>query len=314
MKTKPVIPVFFASDKNYLPYLAVAFHSLAKNASDKNLYKVYVLTDSLDNDDLLKLKKHETENVTIELVDVNSKIESIKKELSVNIRDYYSISIFFRLFIPGLFPQYKKAIYLDCDIVLMDDIAKLYNTKIGNNYLCGVLDETVYTNPTFIKYVNEALDVPETKYINSGVLVMNLDKFRKYSIDKNFCHWLFSYNFGTVAPDQDYLNVLCKDSIVYVDRGWNQQPLGTKENPRDSLHLIHYNMFFKPWKYENTLYKDYFWNYAKDTEYYDYIKQQLAGYSDDKKLKDKQAAEGLLKYALELVDSGNTYKATVLKK
>lgn len=44
--------------------------------------------------------------------------------------NFFMMSIFYRLFIPELFPQYDKAIYSDSDTIVVDDIAKLYNTEL----------------------------------------------------------------------------------------------------------------------------------------------------------------------------------------
>ena len=246
MKQNKTVPVFFASDKNYLPYLTVAVKSLVNKTSENNNYNIYILTNDLTNEDIHEMKELEKSNVSINVVDVNPKIESIKSKVAL--RDYYSVSIYFRLFIPTLFPELDKAIYLDSDIVLNRDIADMFNEEIGNNYLGAVLDETVFTNKDFIYYVNEALDVTEKQYFNSGVLIMNLKKFRDNDIENDFYRWVNSYDFGTVAPDQDYLNCISKNKVKYLELGWNKMPLG-EVLPDEKLYLIHYNMFMNPWKY-----------------------------------------------------------------
>ena len=311
MKQNKTVPVFFASDKNYLPYLTVAVKSLVNKTSENNNYNIYILTNDLTNEDIHEMKELEKSNVSINVVDVNPKIESIKSKVAL--RDYYSVSIYFRLFIPTLFPELDKAIYLDSDIVLNRDIADMFNEEIGNNYLGAVLDETVYTNKDFIYYVNEALDVSEKQYFNSGVLIMNLKKFRDNDIENDFYRWVNSYDFGTVAPDQDYLNCISKNKVKYLELGWNKMPLG-EVLPDEKLYLIHYNMFFKPWKYENTMFDTYFWDIAKTTSFYDFIKNKQQSYTDAQKEQDQVAAQNLLKLAVNIANSNNNYKSVVLKK
>ena len=257
------------------------------------------------------MNQFKLENVTIDIVDVKPKIESIKNKVAL--RDYYSVSIYFRLFIPTLFPEYDKAIYLDSDIVLNRDIADMFNVEIGNNYLGAVLDETVFTNKDFIYYVNEALDVSEKQYFNSGVLIMNLKKFRDNDIENDFYNWVNSYNFGTVAPDQDYLNCISKNKVKYLELGWNKMPLG-QNLPDEKLYLIHYNMFFKPWKYENTMYGEYFWNIAKTTSFYNIIKNKQQAYTELQREQDRVAAQNLIKLAVNIANSNNNYKSVVLKR
>ena len=62
----------------------------------------------------------EKENVSICFYDVSKKLKKYGEKL--NLRDYYTVSIYFRLFIPDMFPNLKKAIYLDSDMVILDDI------------------------------------------------------------------------------------------------------------------------------------------------------------------------------------------------
>lgn len=313
MKSKKVVPVFFASDKNYVPYLTVAIKSLTNFTTDAHDYKLYILTHDLTEEDIAEIKSYEKSNVSVEIVDVSEKIETIKHKVAL--RDYYSVSIYFRLFIPSMFPQYDKAIYLDSDIVLNRDIADLYNVDIGFNYVGAILDETVFTNDTFIYYVNEALDVSEKQYFNSGVLSMNLKKFRDNKIEDDFYNWVNNYStkFGSVAPDQDYLNCICKNKVKYFPLGWNKMPLASTL-PDNELFLIHYNMFFKPWKYEKTMFEDYFWKYAKETSFYDLLKTQQLAYTEEKKKNDLLAIDNLMKIARNIADSGNNYKTLVLGK
>lgn len=306
-----VVPIFFASDCNYLPYLTVAIKSLIEKSSKQNEYRIYVLTNDITEKDFEYLKIFEQSNVKINRVDVNDKIESIKDKVAL--RDYYSVSIYFRLFIPSLFPQYKKAIYLDSDIVLNRDVADMFKTDLKDNYVAAVLDEVIWSSKDFTYYAINALDVSEKQYFNSGVLVMNLDKFRENKIEDDFYNWVNSYNFGTVAPDQDYLNCICKDKVVYLDKGWNKMPMGEKLDD-DKLCLIHYNMFMKPWKYKNTMFSEYFWKYAKQTKYYNELLHKQKNYSDEYKINDKNAYDNLVKMALDIANSDNTYKKIILKK
>ena len=76
-----------------------------------------------------KLAKYESKNVKIEFVDLNYYIQKIQDKLYT--RDYYTNTTYFRLFIPNLYPQYDKVIYLDGDTVVLGDISELYNIDMG---------------------------------------------------------------------------------------------------------------------------------------------------------------------------------------
>ena len=83
------IPIFFASDNNYAPYLAVAIKSLLSNASSDYFYKIHILTTNLDKDISEKLSKLATQNSSIQIISLKDEIEHIKHRFQL--RDYYSI-------------------------------------------------------------------------------------------------------------------------------------------------------------------------------------------------------------------------------
>ena len=109
------------------------------------------------------------------------------------------------------------------------------------------------------------MGVPYRQYFNSGVLVMNLDQFRLQGIRERFTYLLERYHFDTVCPDQDYLNALCFGQVLYLDNGWNKMSIDRNYNGIPAL--IHYNMFFKPWQYDDIAYGEIFWEYAERTAY-----------------------------------------------
>ena len=109
------IPLVFAVDDNYAPYLGVALKSILDRASREYFYRIFVLNTGISNRNIRKLKSYNTTVSSIEFVDVSKQLDSIGYKL--HLRDYYTNTIYYRFFIPALFPQYKKIIYLDCDII-----------------------------------------------------------------------------------------------------------------------------------------------------------------------------------------------------
>ena len=83
MKNKKIIPIFFSSDKNYVPYLTVAIKSLINHVNSDNIYMVYILSADLKNCDIQEIKHFEKDNVTISIVDVNEKIKDIKDKVAL---------------------------------------------------------------------------------------------------------------------------------------------------------------------------------------------------------------------------------------
>ena len=103
-KTTKEIPIFFAVDDGYSPFLAVAIQSLIDNASAEYTYLIKILNTDISEENKRKIGKYERENVDIEFVDLNYYIQKVKDKLYT--RDYYSKTTYFRLFLPNLYPQY----------------------------------------------------------------------------------------------------------------------------------------------------------------------------------------------------------------
>jgi lipopolysaccharide biosynthesis glycosyltransferase len=286
-----VIPVFFAVDDEYIPFLAVALQSLVDNSSSNYQYSIKILNTNISNGNKDKIKKYEKENVDIEFVDLNYYIGKVKDKLYT--RDYYSKTTYFRLFIPELYPQYTKAVYLDSDIIILSDIADLYNIDIENNLVAAAPDDVIQTYEVFQEYAEKVVGVADYKrYFNAGILLMNLDELRKFKFQEKFLYLLGTVKFS-VAQDQDYLNRLCKGRVKIIDNTWDRMPIGGDNIKREDLHLIHYNLAFKPWHFEDILYKEYFWEYAQKTEYFDKIQSIKNNYTEAEKFKDMESDKKL---------------------
>lgn len=296
---KEIIPIFFSCDDNYVPFLAVTIRSIIDNANPNNQYDFYVLNAGFAQKGIDKLKKLEQENVTITFVNVSEKIKDISKKLD-EVRDYYTQTIFYRIFIASLFPNLHKAIYLDCDIVVLSDISEFYHIDIEDKILGVIVDDVVSNNEDFKIYVKEAVGVEPNKYFNSGVLLMNLDAYRENNIEESFVKVLTEFHFSSVAPDQDYLNFFCYNKVKYIDKSWNRMPV--EDDYEGELNLIHYNMFMKPWRYE-IKYQEFFWEYAKKTAYYDCLVDMKANYSEEKKRSDLEGVARMVKQAYDIINS-----------
>lgn len=310
MNSKPEVPVFFATDDNYAPFLAVTFKSILDNASKDFSYKFYVLTTNLSSNYEKRIKEFESEDVKIEFIFLKETIEKIKAKF--HLRDYYSIETYYRFFIANMFPQYDKVLYCDCDVIVLGDIAELYNHNI-DNYLVGACPEEVMTEvKIFGDYVEQALDVDCEKYFNAGVMLMNLKAFREEKIEEKFFEMLPKYTFR-VTQDEDYLNVLCKGKVKLFHLGWNKTAFkNDKFNDKD-LKLIHYKIHWKPWHYDGVLYENHFWDYAKQTSFYEEILNKKLSYTDEEKRKDAIAYERLKQMAIDDTKDPNNYKNLVCK-
>lgn len=295
------IPIFFAADDGYIPFLAVSLQSLVENSSRENNYVIRILYTSttISEENKSKIKKYERENVSIEFVEFDKHVEKIKDKLFT--RDYYSKTTYYRLFIATLYPQYDKVLYLDSDIIILSDIADLYNTDLGDNLVGAAPDDVIQTIEVFRNYAEMIVGVADHRnYFNAGILLMNLDALRKINFQEKLIYLLGQIRFS-VAQDQDYLNRICKGRVKILDKAWNRMPIavvqGEEEAKGENLKLIHYNLAFKPWHFEDIPYQEYFWNYANKTEFKDIILNIKANYTEEDKRKGEESDNKLRKLA-----------------
>lgn len=294
-KYKEIIPIFFAVDDEYIPFLAVTLQSIVEHSTDEYYYVIKILYTNISEENKEKVNKYTKENINIEFVDLNYYINKIKSKLYT--RDYFSMTTYFRLFISNLYPQYNKAIYLDSDIVLLVDVAELYNEDIGDNLVGAVPDDIIQQNEVFQEYVEKVVGVASYKnYFNAGMLIMNLDQLRKNKFQEKFLYLLENVKYS-VVQDQDYLNRICKGKVKLLDMTWNVMPNATKDVNEEDIKLIHYNYQYKPWHYDNIPYGNYFWDLAKKTEFYDKLQEIKNNFTDEMKYEDRVADEKLRELA-----------------
>lgn len=303
------IPVFFAVDDNYAPFLAVALQSMIDNASKNYNYIVKVLHTSVSEENIKKISKYNSDYVNIEFVDVKDSLEEFATRLHLTSKQYTQTT-YFRMFIPSLYPQYKKALYLDSDIIVREDISKLYNTNIGNKLVGAVSDGFVASYEMLHEYIAHGLGLPAVaNYFNAGILVLNLEQFRLQNFEGQFVELLAKYKFK--VQDQDYLNIICKDKVCYLPAVWNQMPTGVM-NSIDKVKIIHYNLVWKPWHAE-VEYGEEFWKYSDKTEYKDLIRNIRDTYTAEMYAKDLQGFHAFMNVIEEDGVNPNNYYYTYVK-
>ena len=303
-----VIPVFFSIDDNYAPFLGVALNSAIKNSSSNRQYRAIVLYEQLNEENRIKLKSLETDNFAIDFVAMKDGLESITDRMSNRLRcDYFTLTIYFRLFIPTMFPEYDKAIYIDSDVVVTGDLAELYDTDLKDNLIAACRDLSVADVPPLARYMRDAVGVEVDKYINSGVLLMNLKALRYEKFDTHFLNLLNTYHFDCIAPDQDYLNAICSGRIHYLDEVWDAMPNDRKEKLTNT-RIIHYNLFSKPWCYDEIQYQEEFWEYATHSGYIEQIKKYKESYSDEQKISDRRCLDLLIERGQSICDNDITFR------
>ena len=258
------INICLISDENFIQHLAVTMVSILHNTNRKCHF--YVLNSDISQDSKNYLEQLKNRYpFDIEYIDIDkSKFTSFPNCVVPHV----SKDAYYRLLIPNLVPSLEKVIYLDVDLVLDGDIEKLWEIDIGDNYIGAIPDQVGRRlDPT--NYVLK-LDLPkDSKYINSGVLVMNLKKLRQDKMVEKFFEVAEKYKDQLHFVDQDILTISCAPKIYYLRHYFNATPLlhyefwNEKKEAFENPIIIHWAGGPKPWTNFNVPMKEYYYKYSR---------------------------------------------------
>lgn len=283
------VNLFFSCDDNYIPFLGVTLASLRENCDPGRHYDVRVLHTGLREEYMRRIsERFDGPDFKVEFLDISSTVEDFSRQLHT--RDYYSKTTYYRLFIPELFPELDKALYLDSDLVFCGDVTEFYDTPLGDNLVGAVPDGFVNSTAELRLYASNRLGVDCSRYFNAGVLLMNLKAMREFRFQQVFLQLLGAVTFQ-VAQDQDYLNVICRDRVTYLSYDWNAMPAGV---PVESPKLIHFNLDSKPWHTDGVTYEDRFWRYAELSGFRQEIQAGKASYSEEDRQRSAEQTVNLI--------------------
>lgn len=286
MKEKEIIPIVFATDDGYAPYLGVVLQSLITHASQNNFYQIYILYTTLTAEHKRRLCGMGCDYVAIDCVDVTEQTAQLG---DFTTHSWLPVETTYRLLLSELFPQYDKILYLDCDIIILDDVAKLYQHNLEGSVL-GVAELAVEKNT--LSHWTEVLHLDLEEAFNAGVLLFHTKLFREEKIQEK-CMALLVEDWKKESPqfvfqDQDVLNLVCRGKTSRFSMAWNLEwymdmtEKGTlfqvteetrpaydkaKENPK----LIHFTSPWKAWGSPECEYADIFYKYARETVFYEEI-------------------------------------------
>lgn len=138
-------------------------------------------------------------------------------EDGANFKSKWTYMAMMRVAFSKMFPREKRALWLDCDTIVDADISELFEMDMTGRYFAGVRE------------------FRKGEYINTGVLVMNLEEIRRDGIDDKLISLLNRKKLE--LPDQDAINQVAHQRILYLDSGYNVCPF---TEPPEKLKIYHY--------------------------------------------------------------------------
>ena len=183
------VVVVFACSENFVPYLSVAVQSIIENASLTRRYDIVVLTRDISPASMITLTRQaKSDNVGIGFLDVDAALGDIK----LPHHGHFRPETYYRLLSPQLLPNVDKAIYLDSDLIVCDDVAKLYDVDVRGYKLAATRDaDTIGQidgyDATVGPYLKNELGMSDPHdYFQAGVLLMNLAELRRTITPEEF--------------------------------------------------------------------------------------------------------------------------------
>mgnify|MGYP003407835906 CR=1 FL=1 len=257
-----LIHVCCCTDHNYLPFAGTMILSVCENSNktDKIVFHVVIGNDISEKD------KKDLENVitqydgfSIKFYLFQEKKEVIDK-LPVKVPgtpQHITIASYYRLFLSKILPEsVTKVLYLDCDLIVRKSLKDLFDTDISSYSVAGCIDMLDYFKNTFSR-LNFCYD---QRYINAGVLLINLDYWRYNHLIDKFLEVVVENKEDLVFHDQDVINKVCCNTKFFFPCKWNVQDtymyktLNVRTDMADEVleavkepSIIHYTNKFKPW-------------------------------------------------------------------
>ena len=237
------INVCYAPDNNYAIPCAISIQSLLQNANSKYTYNILILDGGLT-----KENKESMNNITNLYKNINTIFIKVNdQEFEQFYTSAWKTSATYRFKIDSLLQNYKKVLYLDCDIIINQPIEELYNINLGNNIIAMVPD-------IWYKKQNKRFPKKKQPYFNTGVCLFNLELFRKENISEKLISYYKTNQASIIYPDQDPINVILDNRILELDYKYNWcwhwerneyfEDHGTTNI--ENAVVIHY-IFNKPW-------------------------------------------------------------------
>lgn len=160
-----------------------------------------------------------------------------------------SVATFLRIEIPRLLPDVARAIYLDSDMVVMGSLAPLWEMGLGQALIAAVPDPSTKTEEF------EALGMQAGEYVNSGLLVMNLDLWRAEAVGEKCRAFLTDPEQQRFQADQSAINAICRHRVVALPARWNfwsrSHSVYDESELAEAPVVVHFVGAQKPWLYSD---------------------------------------------------------------
>lgn len=257
--TSATVHVLFCADRRFLQHAAAAALSVVTAARSRPV-SLHIL--SCDADDVAEATLRQALSSCRSAKVFVYKVEP-ERLAGLFIDRHLTKEAYLRFLAPEILPKdVRRVVYLDCDLIVLDDIAKIFVADLGGKAV-GAVADCAWTDVASQERLCELGLGPEHVYVNSGVLVMDLDRWRREGLTDRLLRFATVRGPRLLRHDQDALNAVLKDEIRLLDRRWNLQVLllsrwAKRHLPQDFAAtaearrrpgILHFSTAEKPWQF-----------------------------------------------------------------
>lgn len=252
--------ICFSLDSNYVEQFCVSAVSILENATAQDNIDFYILDGGLtkkDKSNIEFLKKYKNFNLEYIKIDGKEFVNCpLLKENDENHKDYHvTIPGYFRFKLPELLPTLDKILYLDCDVIIRSSLNELFDIDLKDKSAAMVED---------VDASKELERLNLQHYYNSGIMLINLDYWRKNDIQSKLFKYVSDNAEKIVWQDQDVINAVLAGSILPISNKWNYQYFLYEKIESKELNdcvILHLAGRFKPWimPFEHFIYDCYYY-------------------------------------------------------
>ena len=279
--TENTVPIAMAADNNYTYPTIVSITSLMTTSKSTTHYDIYIMTPGgfaeENKQKLLSLQEKFENRCRINLIDMQDRYKNANDKGHITTPTYYRLSL------PSLLPDLNKAIWIDGDTLIFEDLTEMLNIDMENFYYKGFLDCNVDGLEEF--------GIEDDHYICAGVLLINLEKLRQDEMEYKFEKFIAENNDRLRQHDQTVINAMCNKNtgvlpakygifnfsdverakthskILKAKNRYTEKEMQTAFEHPAILHYVN-----KPWGENEVNRKNLWWEFAAKTDYFDEIK------------------------------------------
>lgn len=299
---KNVVSLSVSCSNEYVPYLSVFLESIKQNADAKRNYDIVVFERSISEENKLKLcNRYNSNNMSLRFFNPSDYFKG--KDLFVS-RASFKEECYYRIAAPLIFKDYKKILFTDVDLVFDKDPALIYDIDTNNAEIAAVKDPIMsgyyksdYKTEVYLKNVlcmSEPLE-----YLNTGVMLFNVEPYTKHKLFYKILEHCMKNHFK--LQEQDGISSLLAHRVFKLPIICNYTPYNKEWSSDNIIDYMPENVqkeyisangkaiiyhwageSAKPWFYPEEVLADIWWQYARQTPFYEEILARLIDFKASK--------------------------------